>query len=434
MTTLFKNARVLRIRESAEGKEVFFIERADVEVTDDIISAVDGKLHEEEGTRVIDCTNLLLMPGLVNCHTHAYMTLFRNCADDIPFNEWLFESIDPMEGRMVPEDAYWGSMLAAAEMIRSGTTSYLDMHMHIHENARAAADSGLRAVLTRGLTGDVCDEGGPRRLREAKEEMERWSGTERLSFMLAPHAPFTCTEKYLRMIAEEAEKLGTGVHIHIAESDGEIGMIKEQYGRTPVEFIESTGLMRRHMVAAHCVKLTDSDMDILKENSINVVTNPASNMKLGNGFAHIPEMEKRGINLCIGTDGAASNNTLNMFREMGILSLIHKGTHRDAVSTGAQEVLRYATCGGAKALFPGEGIGQIKPGMKADLILLKLDEPSFVPDNNTVSALVYSVTGAEVQTVMVDGRILMENRKLLTIDEERVYFEAAKRAKRLRGN
>ncbi len=430
MKTLFKNALILLTDKEKPSSQMFSFCEGDILVDGEKIAKI-GKGLGDGADKVIDCTDKLVMPGLINAHTHAYMTLFRNSADDIPFAEWLFDNMNVMEDNMAPDDAYWGTMLAAVEMIRTGTTSFLDMHMNIHENARAVRESGMRAVLTRGLVGDVGDEAAEDRIRQAKEEMEAWKDEKRLSFMLAPHAPFTCTEKFMCHIAEEAEKLGVGINIHLAESEGEIGMIKERYGVTPAELVLRTGLFDRHAVAAHCVRLTDSDMDILKDKGVSVVTNPVSNMKLGNGFARLVDIDEHGINVAIGTDGAGSNNTLNLFHEMSVAALIHKGVRLDAVSVSASDVLRYATVGGAKALGLEDRIGELKEGYEADIIVMDLKKNAFVPRTNIISTLAYCANGSEVCTVMVAGKLLMEDNELLTLDEEKIREEVCRRTARL---
>ena len=321
---------------------------------------------------------------------------------------------------MQNEDAYWGSLLGQIEMIRSGTTTFNDMQMHIHQTTRAVKESGMRAVVCRGLVGDTADRNDVR-LLQAFEDMEEGRDCSRLTFLLGPHAPYTCAPEYLRMVAETAKEKGLGIHIHLAESVSECENLKKEYGCTPIEYAERAGVFDVPAVAAHCVQVTEEDIAILKEHGVSVVTNPASNMKLGNGFAPVPEMLSAGINVCLGTDGAASNNAQNMFREMGLLALIHKGTHRTPECVSAQEVLRMATVNGAKAL--GLDTGSIEVGKKADLALLKLDETSLMPNNNLIAGLCYSANGAEVDTVLIDGKIVMRGRELTTIDEERVRYE-----------
>ncbi len=380
--------------------------------------------------RRIDGTGKMVIPGLINAHTHNYMTLMRNAQDDVPFEEWLFHGVMPKEDAMTPEDAYWGAMLGMMEMVRTGTTCFNDMQMHIHQTTRAAVEIGMRGVVGRGLSGSASDEGGARRLREAVEEITAWQGEPLLTFMIAPHAPYTCDAGLMRAAAELAQERGLGLHIHLSESRNEVENARRDFGMTPVEYADSLGLFRGPALAAHCVWLTDRDIEILRDRGVSVVTNPASNMKLGNGFAPVPRLLREGIRVCLGTDGAASNNSLNMFREMGFLAMIHKGAGLDAVSVSAAETLKMATKSGAEALGLGDVTGEIAVGKRADLAILDLRCPEMMPVNNPISALTYSANGSEVETVIADGQIIMENRRFTRIDEERVYFEAARRAYR----
>ena len=372
----------------------------------------------------------MLIPGLINAHTHSTMSILRNCADDLLFDDWLFGRILPLEDKFIEDDYYWGTSLAIMEMLRTGTTSFIDMYFYLDVLVRAIDDSGIRAVLSRGLIdpGDI--KAGEERLAEALDAHDRHKGHERVSFMLAPHAPYTCSDEFQRIIAQEAKRLNLPIHTHISEGLVEQATIKEQYGCTPVELMDRNGLIHDQTVAAHCVHLSDSDIETLAKSGATVVTNPVSNLKLANGVAPVPKMLKAGINIALGTDGAASNNTLNMFRELTMLSIIHKGINHDALAVTAQEGFAIATKGGAKAMGR-EDIGEIKPGNIADLVILGLDYPNMQPVNNPLSALAYSTNGSEVETVMVDGKILMENKEFLTIDSDRVYHEVSKICERI---
>ena len=370
-------------------------------------------------------TGKMLIPGLINAHTHATMTILRNCADDLLFDDWLFGRILPLEEKFVEEDYYWGTILAIMEMLRTGTTSFIDMYFYLDVIARAVDDSGIRAVLSRGLIdpGDI--KAGEERLHEALEVIDRHKAHERISFMLAPHAPYTCSEEFQRIIAQEAKRLSLPIHTHISEGPVEQATIREKYNCTPTEIMDRNGLLHDRTVAAHCVHLSDNDISIMAERGVCVITNPVSNLKLANGVAPVPKMLKAGIKVALGTDGAASNNTLNMFRELSTLSIIHKGINHDALAVTAKEGFAIATKGGAAAMGRND-LGEIKPGNVADLAILNLNCPNMQPNNNPVSALAYSAYGSEVETVMVGGKILMENREFLTIDAERVYHEVSK--------
>ena len=397
------------------------IRKADLYVEGNRIVSIDEEPEGFQAEKIIEGKDRLAIPGLINCHTHSYMSFMRNVADDLSFMDWLFGTIDPIEQKMTDEDTYWGACLAIIEMMKSGTTCFNDMQMNIHQTTRAVKESGMRAVICRGLVGSGDDEGGQMGLRQAFEERDAARDCDRLSFMLGPHAPYTCDEGYMRIVSEEAKKNHMRIHVHLSESESEIQQIKEKYGCSPIEMAERNGLFDVPAIAAHCVQITESDMEILKAKGVSVVTNPASNMKLGNGFAPVPEMLEKGINVCIGTDGAASNNSLNLFHEMSLLALIHKGVKRTPQCISAARNFRIATINGAKALGLSEEIGSLEVGKKADIAILNLNTPSLTPRNNLLAGLSYSANGSEVETVIIDGKITMENRRVLTMDEEVVY-------------
>lgn len=387
----------------------------------DKITGIGDKPTGFTEDKVIDGTDKLVIPGLINCHTHSYMSFMRNVADDLSFMDWLFGTIDPIEQQMTDEDTYWGANLAIIEMMKSGTTCFNDMQMNIHQTTRAVKESGMRAVICRGLVGSGNDEAGQSRLRQAYEERDAAKDCDRLTFKLGPHAPYTCDDEFLKIVAAEAKKENMGIHVHLSESESEISQIQEKYGCTPIALAEKCGIFDVPAIAAHCVQVTDEDIAILKRKNVSVVTNPASNMKLGNGFAPIAKMLDAGVNVCLGTDGAASNNCLNMFHELGLLTLIHKGTGKTPQCVSAKEGFRIATLNGAKALGLEKEIGSIEVGKKADLAILDLNTPSLTPRNNLLAGLSYSANGSEVDTVIINGQITMENRRILTVDEKLVY-------------
>lgn len=403
------------------GGEKDEVKKTSIYIEGKRIAAIGEKPEGFQEEKVIDGQDRLVIPGLINCHTHSYMAFMRNVADDLSFMDWLFGTIDPIEQQMTDEDTYWGACLAIIEMIKSGTTCFNDMQMNIHQTTRAVKESGMRAVISRGLIGSGHDEAGQMRLRQAYEERDAAKDCDRLNFMLGPHAPYTCDDGFMRVVSEEAKKNGMRIHVHLSESVSEIEQIREKYGMTPIEMADRNGLFDVPAIAAHCVQVTDEDIAILKGKRVSVVTNPASNMKLGNGFAPIGKMLEMGVNVCLGTDGAASNNSLNMFRELGLLTLIHKGVNKTPQCVSAREGFRIATINGAKALGLEEEIGSIEAGKKADLAILDLNTPSLMPRNNLIAGLSYSANGSEVETVIIDGKIVMEDRKVLTMDEELVY-------------
>ncbi len=422
MNILIKNVRLLE--ESGERKDLY--------ISGSRIAGVGEKPEGFVPEVTIDGSHRLCMPGLVNGHTHAYMSVFRNYADDLPFEEWLFGKIDPLESRMTPEQAYWGNMLSFMEMIRTGTTCFIDMHMFPQMCVKACADSGLRALITRGLVGaDRNDEGGLRRLKEALDEIDYAASKPKahVRFGLGPHAIYTCGEDYLRFVAETAADRGLPINMHMAETRKEYGDCLLEHGMSPVAYVQKLGLLDVPAILAHCVYLTDEDMEILRAPGISVVTNPASNMKLGNGFAPVARMLKEGICVCLGTDGASSNNALNMFRELGLMTLSQKGAAEDSLVLTAEETLRIALDNGYRAAGLAEEAGRIEAGKLADLILLDEEAPNFQPKHNWKAALAYSSTGYEVTDTIVNGEILMRDRQLTTIDEERVNAEIARAVK-----
>lgn len=397
------------------------IKETDIYIEESRIAAIGEEPEGFVADKVIEGKDKLAIPGLINCHTHSYMAFMRNVADDLSFMDWLFGTIDPIEQQMTDEDTYWGACLAILEMMKSGTTCFNDMQMNIHQTTRAVKESGMRAVISRGLVGSGNDEAGQIRLAQAYEERDAAKDCDRLTFMLGPHAPYTCDDGFMRIVSEEAKKNNMGIHVHLSESVSEIGQIREKYGCSPIEMADKNGLFDVPAIAAHCVQITESDMDILKAKNVSVVTNPASNMKLGNGFAPVPAMLEKGINVCLGTDGAASNNSLNMFHELSLLTLIHKGVGKTPQCISAKEGFRIATINGAKALGLDKETGSLEVGKKADIAILNLNTPSLTPRNNLIAGLSYSANGSEVETVIIDGRITMDNRKVLTMDEELVY-------------
>lgn len=379
---------------------------------------------EDEAYETVDASRRLIMPGLVNMHTHAYMTMMRNYADDVPFQEWLFNRVMPVEDNLPVEAAYWTSMLGYLEMISTGTTCFVDMHMYHRQPPLAAKEAGIRAYIGRGLVGDDLYKDGYSRYSQALEEKKEFE-SDTLKFILAPHAIYTCSPRLLQQVAEAAKEHGMLKEIHLSESLTEVEDCLKNHGKTPVQFLSDLGFLDGETILAHCVQMRDNDLDILKDSGATVVTNVASNAKLGNGIAPISQMKEKGINVCVGTDGAASNNTLNMFREMGLLSLMHKAHTRDCLAIPSDYIVKAATFNASRAL-KNPSIGNITEGAAADLIFLDLDAPSLFPNNNLSSALCYSANGSEVDSVMINGRFVMRKRELLTIDKERVYYEVRK--------
>ena len=417
MNTIIKNGLLL-----LETEAGFVTQPGTVYIIGDRIASVDKMPEGFAADKVIDAENKLVMPGLTNCHTHTYMALFRNLADDVAFDEWLFRRVMPLEDKLTPEDAYWGAMLSCTEMLKTGTTSFLDMHMFQGKTAQAAVDSGIRGVISRGLVGEGNDAGGATRIREALEEAEQFKDCPTLSFMLGPHAIYTCDTDYLGIVMETAKQHNLPLHIHLSETRYEVSECIKNHGCSPVKYLNNMGFFDQHTVAAHCVYVDEEDRRILAERGVFAALNPKSNMKLGNGFAPVAQMLEQGVNTCLGTDSAASNNSLDLFSEMNFTALIHKGTAESAQSVSAQQVLKMATSGGAAAL--GLSCGKLEVGRLADIVLLDLNRPQFCPRHNLPAALCYSANGSEVDTVLVVGNVVVEQGKLTQFDETEIYRKA----------
>ena len=386
--------------------------------------------------KIIDGKHKIAMPGLVNAHTHSAMTLMRNYADDIALEEWLYNNIFPIEAKLSSEDVYWGTMLGISEMLRSGVTAFADMYMFMDDVARAVTETGIKANLCKSPV-QFFEGGELKRLDKSQGTIDYYniyhnSANGRIKVFVEIHSTYMFNKGTLENAARLAKQLNTGIHIHLLETTTEVESSKRDYGMTSVEICKETGVLDVPVMAAHCVHLSDNDIEIMKAMGASVVHNPTSNLKLGSGIARIPKMLDMGINVCLGTDGAASNNNLNMFEEMQLAALIHKGTAMNPQLVNAQTVLKMGTVNGAKAIgFDDTGV--IAKGMKADIILVDIDKPHFYPKNNLCSMLVYSAQASDVDTVIVDGNVLMQNRVFTAIDEERIKHEVEVLSKRLLG-
>ena len=402
-----------------------------IAITNDEIFSVGDVPDDFIAQKVIDGTKHFAVPGFVNAHTHASMTLLRSYADDMKLMDWLQKMIWPIEAKLCSDDIYWGAMLAAAEMIRSGTTTFADMYGPDMERVAEVVEiSGLRGVLSRGLIGLAPD--AEKKIDENAYLYENFHGTAdgRITVMFGPHALYTCPPDYLKKVAEKAQSLGAEVHIHMSETIGEVEDCMKKYGKRPFAHVASTGLFENGTLAAHCVHLNDEDIDIIKKYHIRVAHNPGSNMKLASGIAPVPKLFKEGICVALGTDGASSNNNLDMLEETNLAALLHKVDTFDPLSVPALEALKMATEYGAKALSI-KNLGVLSEGNSADITLFCTEGSAWCPKNNLVSLLVYSANASSVDTVLVDGKVLMEKKELKTLDEERILYEAQRSADRL---
>ena len=423
MNLLIKNATVVL----PDGQT----KTANIAVEGSKILAIGEAPADFIAEQTIDAKDMLAIPGFVNAHTHASMTLLRSYADDMELMTWLNDHIWPVEAKMISNDIYWGAALAAVEMIQSGTTTFADMYGPFMERvADVVTESGMRGVLSRGIIGVAPD--GEKKLEENISLYEDYNGAAngRIKVMFGPHAPYTCPPDFLKKVAAAAQRLGAEVHIHMNETKAEIEQITKQYGKRPFEYVEDTGLFESPTLAAHCVHLSDDEIAIIKKHHIRVAHNPGSNMKLASGIAPVPRLLKEGVTVALGTDGTSSNNNLDMLQEVQLAALLHKVNEYEPLAVPAFEALKMGTEYGAKAVGL-DGIGRLEAGAKADIVLVSMKGAAWVPRFNEVSLLVYSGSAADVDTVICDGKVLMQHRELLTLDEEKIKYEAQKCAERL---
>ena len=378
----------------------------------------------------LDGKNKVLMPGLVNGHTHSAMVLFRGMADDLPLMAWLQEYIFPMEGRYVDEALVGaGTKLACWEMIRGGITSFVDMYFYPDVIAGAVVDCGLRAVVAAPMIDFPSPgfDGWDDSFKAGVEFAERWKDKHpRITPALAPHAPYTVSELHLSAAFKAARDLGVPVSIHVAEDRAEVDVISEKYGKSSIDLLAGLGMLEQRTIAAHVVWPTDADIAQLAGSKTGAIHNPTSNMKTGAGFAPVPKMLAAGVNVGLGTDGAASNNDLDLWQEMRLAALIHKGVSNDPTKVSAIEALDMATRMGARAVGLGNKVGMLEAGLQADMIQVSLSSPRFDPLYNVVSHLVYVAKSSDVVTSVVDGRVLMENGKVQTVDIKTVRADTRK--------
>jgi len=384
----------------------------------------------------IDATGSIILPGLINTHTHVPMVCFRGIADDLPLMEWLNNHIFPLEMKYVNKDmVYWGARLACAEMILSGTTTFCDGYFYPGRIARAAMESGLRVVLGLGFF-DLDEDpkmAAEKNAANARRFLEKWCSISPLvTPALFPHAPYTCRPETMRAVKDVAEEYGALFITHLAETKDEVETIRGKYGLSPVRLLYAHRLLNERTVAVHCNWLDDEEIELLEITGTKVSHNAESGMKLASGLCPVPALLKRGITVGLGTDGCASNNDHDLIREMGTVALVHKLLTGDPTVLNAKTVLELATTKGARVLGMEKEIGSIEVGKQADLILVDTRHPRLKPLYNPYSQIVYAASGDNVTTTICHGRLLMENRRLLTLDLSETLFQVEKIAQTIR--
>jgi 5-methylthioadenosine/S-adenosylhomocysteine deaminase len=408
---IIKNATVLMMN----GK---YSEKCDVVVDNGLITSIQKDTHEE-ADKTIDAKGCLVMPGLVNAHTHISMTLFRGYASDLPYREWI-KKIQKAETDLKPVDVRIGAYLGVLEMIKSGTTSFADMYIHMNEVADVVEKTGMRAALGYGMIEGLNED--PETKLKIREKFNRlWNGAAhgRITTMYAPHSAATCSKEFLVKVKDLARKEGVRIHIHVLETQDELDFMKSHYNMCSVNLLNSINMLGPDTLAVHCIWLSDDDLEILKTRNVNVVHCPTSNIALGAGTARVPEMLGRGINVALGTDGAASGGSLDMWKEMRAAQMLHK--LKNPCAMPASVLLGMATVNGARAMEINAGM--LKVGCLADIIIVDLKKPQFV-SADPVTALVNGASGCDVRTTIVDGKVLMEDYEVMGIDEGKIIEDA----------
>ncbi|MBQ8575304.1 MAG: amidohydrolase [Clostridia bacterium] len=430
MKTLFKNADILLYENGIYN----VLQNAYLAVDGDKISYIGKDEPKESFDTVKDMSDKLMMSGFYNCHNHCPMVLLRGVGSDLPLNEWLFDKVFPIEDKLTAEEIEAGTLLALLEMLAGGTVSFSDMYFEPQVTAKAVADAGMKANLTRPVQSfDPSEEPQDSfRIAQSLELYNEWNNAAdgRILIDFSIHAEYTCTEKIARAYIEECNKRNGLLHIHLSETVKEHNECKEKYGKTPAEWFNNLGAFDSRAFAAHCVTVEDSDMEIFLNKGVHVVHNPSSNMKLGSGFARIPKMLDMGINVALGTDGAASNNNLDMLEEIHLASIIHNGYMQNATVMKADTVIKMATQNGA-VLQGRNDCGDIKVGNRADIIAISLDKPHLRPIIDEKALITYSAQSSDVYMTMVDGKVLYENGEYKTLDQEKIYYSVEKAMQKL---
>jgi 5-methylthioadenosine/S-adenosylhomocysteine deaminase len=407
------------------------ISNQDILVNENKITAVGktGSLIVSPDAEVIDAAGLMAVPGFMNTHAHTPMVLFRNLAEDVSQKEWFNDYIWPMESNLTEEDVYWGMLLGMAEMIENGVTSVADHYFNVDHIARAVESAGMRANLVWAVFGHQ----GEKKLDETVDFINRWQGGAdgRITTWLGPHAPYTTSPEFLKLSAQKAAKNNVGIHIHVSETANQVALSLKEFGITPVKMLKETGVLDVPTILGHCLYPQDDDFDLLASAPTGVAQAPRTYLKHGSGLAPIQKYLELGIPVGLATDGAASNNTMDIMEQMRLLAMFVKYKASDPTVMPLDQVVDIAFRGSAKVLKQEGKLGELKAGMLADITLIRQDGLHMTPRANPLAALVYCARATDVETVLCDGKVLLRNKKLLTIDKEAVRKEVQGRLNRL---
>lgn len=400
---------------------------------DRISDVAQGDPHGVKARKTIDAKGGLILPGLINGHTHAAMSLFRGLADDLPLMDWLNRYIFPVESHMDREFVRTGTLLACAEMILSGTTTFCDMYLFEEEAAQAAEAAGMRCLVGEVLYDFPSPNYGPMEegLKYTEALIRKWQGHPLVAIAVEPHAVYTCSPDLLVRANQLALHYKVPIVLHVAESASEIEEVRRKYGKRPFEHLESMAVLGPHVIADHCVHLDDGEMQRMVAHDVKAITNPESNMKLASGISPVPQLLARGVTVGLGTDGCASNNNLDLFEEMDTAAKLHKLGAMDPTVLDAYTVLKMATLSGARALGMDDRIGSLEVGKKADVIVVDTRKPHLTPMYNPYSHVVYAAKGSDVSHSLINGKLVMENRKILSLDLGEVLDRAEQTSRKV---
>lgn len=413
MIKVIKNGTVVTMDDKREKK----YEKMDVVIQDDkiidLVSNYDGNYDE-----LIDATNKIVMPGLINCHTHLGMSIFRSTNDNLNLNDWLNNKIWPIENNMTDEDVYYTTLLSCLEMIKTGTTCGNDMYFGCNGSLKAIKETNIRMLFSRCLMDN--DEQGEERIDEFLKLYNENKNYPLIKFAVAPHALYTCSEEYLKKCSSLALKLNIPFHIHFCENENEVKGIEEKYQCDPIEALDKIGLLKNKLILAHGTFISDKGLELLKNKDVTIAHNPISNLNLGCGIADIAKYQKF-VNIGLGTDGQGSGNNMNLFYHMSLVDLLQKGKYQDPTIFSSYNTLKMATINGAKALGLENEIGSIEIGKKADIIILDLNNIEVYPTVDLITNIVHNVESNNIDTTIINGNIIMKNHRLnLPIDEDKL--------------
>ena len=416
MITLIKNATVITMDDTIDEQ----YEKLDIVIADDTIKELTNE-YKGEYDKLIDATNKVVMPGLINCHTHLGMSVFRATNDSLTLEKWLQEKIWPIEDKLTDDDIYYTTMLSCIEMIKSGTTTSNDMYYNCKGSLKAIKECQVRSLFSRCLMDS--DGGGDKRIEEFLKLYNENVSQDLITFSVAPHAIYTCSYEYLKRCANLAKELNLPIHIHFCENLDEVNNIKNKYHKSPLALLKELGYLENKLILAHATYISDLELEELKNRDVSFVHNPISNLNLGCGIADITKYRKY-VNITLGTDGQGSGNNLNLFKHMSYVDLLQKGIYKDPTIFSSYDVLKIATINGAKALGLGNLVGSITPGKKADIIIIDLDSTETYPSPDLITNIVHNVDASNIDTTIVNGKILMENHQIkLSINEDNIKKE-----------